>query len=48
MDGINIGNLGGGSAKDILALKEEIQAKVEECFNIQLKTEPVFVGFGGE
>jgi UDP-N-acetylmuramate dehydrogenase len=41
-------NLGGAAAKDILALKEEIQAKVAECFEIQLKTEPVFVGFAGE
>lgn len=40
-------NLGGASAKDILALKEEIQARVAESFDIQLKTEPVFVGFGG-
>ncbi|MGC2238107.1 MAG: UDP-N-acetylmuramate dehydrogenase [Pyrinomonadaceae bacterium] len=41
-------NLGGASAKDILALKKEIQAKVAESFDIQLKTEPVFVGFGDE
>lgn len=41
-------NLGGASAKDILALKEEIQAKVAESFDIQLKTEPVFVGFTDE
>jgi UDP-N-acetylmuramate dehydrogenase len=38
-------NRGGASAKDILALKSEIQAKVKEKFGIELVPEPVFVGF---
>ncbi|MGI8469234.1 MAG: UDP-N-acetylmuramate dehydrogenase [Pyrinomonadaceae bacterium] len=39
-------NLGDATARDILNLKDEIQAKVKERFNIELKPEPVFVGFG--
>ena len=38
-------NLGGGSAREILALKEKIQAAVSEKFDILLQHEPVFVGF---
>lgn len=38
-------NTGGARAKDILALKDEIQAKVKERFNVELTPEPVFVGF---
>ena len=38
-------NRGGASAKEILALKAEIQAKVKEKFGIELTPEPVFVGF---
>lgn len=38
-------NLGGATAKEILALKEEIQAGVKGCFDISLETEPVFIGF---
>lgn len=41
-------NLGGAAAKDVLALKTEIQAGVEKCFDIRLQTEPVFVGFDNE
>ena len=38
-------NLGGGSAAEVLALKEKIQAGVEQKFDILLQHEPVFVGF---
>ncbi len=38
-------NRGDASAKEILALKDEIQAKVKEKFGISLVPEPVFVGF---
>jgi UDP-N-acetylmuramate dehydrogenase len=38
-------NTGGATAKDILALKDEIQAKVKEKFDVELIHEPVFVGF---
>ncbi len=39
-------NRGGGTAREILELKEKIQAEVREQFNIELLTEPVFIGFG--
>jgi UDP-N-acetylmuramate dehydrogenase len=38
-------NRGGACAADILALKDLIQAQVNERFSIELQTEPVFVGF---
>lgn len=38
-------NRGGATAKEILALKDEIQTKVKEKFGIELIPEPVFVGF---
>jgi len=38
-------NRGGASATDIIALKDEIQAGVLDKFGIQLRTEPVLVGF---
>src|SRR5450631_2610400 len=38
-------NLGGASAADIVALKDEIQARVEETWGVRLDPEPVFVGF---
>ncbi len=38
-------NRGGATAKDILALKDEIQKKVKKIFGIELKPEPVFIGF---
>lgn len=38
-------NRGGATAADILALKDEIQNRVQEEFGIELLPEPVFVGF---
>lgn len=38
-------NCGGASAKDVIALKNEIQTKVMEKFGIELKPEPIFIGF---
>jgi UDP-N-acetylmuramate dehydrogenase len=38
-------NLGGAKARDVLNLKDEIQSRVKEKFAIELKPEPVFVGF---
>ena len=38
-------NLGGASAREIVALKDEIQRRVEESWGIRLEPEPVFVGF---
>jgi UDP-N-acetylmuramate dehydrogenase len=38
-------NLGGATASDILALKEEIQSEVKSRFGIALVAEPIFVGF---
>jgi UDP-N-acetylmuramate dehydrogenase len=38
-------NRGGASASDMLALKNEIQARVEQTWGIRLEPEPVFVGF---
>ncbi|HEV2116670.1 MAG TPA: UDP-N-acetylmuramate dehydrogenase [Terriglobales bacterium] len=38
-------NRGGATAADVVALKDEIQQRVEETFGIQLSPEPVFVGF---
>jgi UDP-N-acetylmuramate dehydrogenase len=38
-------NRGGATAKDIIALKDEIQAGVEQVWGIQLEAEPEFVGF---
>lgn len=38
-------NRGGGSAADIIDLKEKIQNAVQEKFDILLQHEPVFVGF---
>ena len=39
-------NRGDATAREILALKNEIQIKVKEKFGIELVPEPVFVGFG--
>jgi len=38
-------NRGSATAAEILALRDEIQARVEEEFGIKLEPEPVFVGF---
>ena len=38
-------NRGGATARDIVALKNEIQARVFDVWGIRLEPEPVFVGF---
>ncbi|MGA2686557.1 MAG: UDP-N-acetylmuramate dehydrogenase [Candidatus Korobacteraceae bacterium] len=38
-------NRGGATAAEIIALKDEIQARVMDTFGIKLDLEPVFVGF---
>ena len=38
-------NRGNATAAEIVALKDEIQAKVEQVWGIRLEPEPVFVGF---
>jgi UDP-N-acetylmuramate dehydrogenase len=38
-------NRGGATAADVLALKEEIQHRVEEIWGVRLEPEPVMVGF---
>jgi UDP-N-acetylmuramate dehydrogenase len=38
-------NRGGATAADVLALKEQIQHRVEEIWGIRLEPEPVMVGF---
>jgi len=38
-------NRGGATAKDIVALKDEIEKKVFDIWGISLRPEPVFVGF---
>lgn len=38
-------NRGGATAKDILALKEQIEKKVFDIWGVTLQPEPVFVGF---
>ena len=38
-------NRGGATAKDILALKEQIEKKVFDVWGVTLQPEPVFVGF---
>lgn len=38
-------NLGGASAAEIVALKENIQHEVREAWGVALEPEPVFVGF---
>jgi UDP-N-acetylmuramate dehydrogenase len=40
-------NRGGASAKDILALKDEIQKKAFEMWGVSLQPEPVMVGYAG-
>ena len=38
-------NRGSATAKEILALKDEIQTEVKRKFDVELKPEPVFIGF---
>jgi len=38
-------NRGGATAAEVLALKDEIQARVEREWGIRLEPEPVLVGF---
>jgi UDP-N-acetylmuramate dehydrogenase len=38
-------NYGGATARDIIALKNEIELKVFEFWGVRLEPEPVFVGF---
>lgn len=38
-------NCGGATAAEIIALKDEIQARVMDAYGIRLDPEPVFVGF---
>ena len=38
-------NRGGATAADVLALKQEIQHRVEEIWGVHLELEPVMVGF---
>jgi UDP-N-acetylmuramate dehydrogenase len=38
-------NRGGATAAEIVALKDEIQARVRDSFGIELQPEPVFVGW---
>ncbi len=38
-------NRGGATAAEVLALKEQIQQRVEEIWGIRLEPEPVMVGF---
>jgi UDP-N-acetylmuramate dehydrogenase len=37
-------NRGGGSAAEVLAMKDQIQQRVEELWGVRLEPEPVFVG----
>ena len=37
-------NLGGATAAEVIALKEQIQQRVEDIWGVRLETEPVFVG----
>jgi UDP-N-acetylmuramate dehydrogenase len=38
-------NRGGATAAEVIALKEEIQARVRDVFGVELTAEPVMVGF---
>jgi UDP-N-acetylmuramate dehydrogenase len=39
-------NRGGGTAREVIELKEQIQSRVLDAFGIALSPEPVFIGFG--
>ena len=38
-------NRGGATVAEVIALKEQIQHRVEEIWNVRLEAEPVMVGF---
>ena len=38
-------NRGGATAAEVLALKDQIQQRVEEIWGVRLEPEPVMVGF---
>ena len=38
-------NRGDATAAEFVALKEQIQRRVEDTWGLRLETEPVFVGF---
>jgi UDP-N-acetylmuramate dehydrogenase len=40
-------NRGGATAAEVIALKDQIQQRVEEIWGVRLETEPVFVGTNG-
>jgi UDP-N-acetylmuramate dehydrogenase len=40
-------NRGGASATEVLALKDQIQHRVEEIWGVLLEPEPVMIGFQG-
>lgn len=42
---LSIVNRGGASAAEVMALKEQIQHRVEEIWGVRLEPEPVMVGF---
>lgn len=41
---LGIVNRGGATASDVLALKDEIQQRVQEMWGVRLEPEPIFVG----
>ena len=41
-------NRGGGTAREVIELKDQIQSRVLDAFGITLAPEPVFIGFEGD
>jgi UDP-N-acetylenolpyruvoylglucosamine reductase len=41
-------NRGGATARDIVALRDEVQQRVFDLWGVRLKAEPEFVGFNME
>jgi UDP-N-acetylmuramate dehydrogenase len=41
-------NLGGASARDVIALAVRIKRQVADRFGVDLRTEPIFMGFGDD
>jgi UDP-N-acetylenolpyruvoylglucosamine reductase len=37
-------NLGGATATEVIALKDQIQQRVDDIWGVRLEAEPVFVG----